>query len=55
MRLSQIISILATFTALTGAFFLWRENTTMAMKAMGLWIVLYYTWLFTEQYEESKE
>jgi predicted ABC-type sugar transport system permease subunit len=35
MRLSQIISILATFTALTGAFFLVRENTTMAMKAFG--------------------
>lgn len=55
MRLSQIISILATFTALTGAFFLVRENTTMAMKAMGLWVVLYYAWLFTQEYEESKE
>ena len=55
MRLSHIISILATFTALTGAFFLVRENTTMAMKALGLWVVLYYAWLFTEQYEYDKE
>jgi hypothetical protein len=55
MRLSQIISILATFTALTGAFFLVRENTTMAMKAMGLWVVLYYAWLFTQEYEYDKE
>ena len=58
MRLSQIISILATFTALSGAFFLVRENTSMAMKAFGIWVVLYYAWLFIEQYEyeqESKE
>jgi len=55
MRLSQIISIIATFTALTGAFFLVRENTAMSMKAFGLWIVLYYTWLFLEQYEYDKE
>ena len=55
MRLSQIISIIATFTALTGAFFLVRENTAMSMKAFGLWIVLYYTWLFLEQYEYYKE
>lgn len=54
MRLSQIISILATFTALTGAFFLFRENTSMAMKAIGLWVILYYTWLYTEYYEESE-
>jgi hypothetical protein len=55
MRLSQIISILATFTALTGAFFLVRENTAMAMKAFGIWVVLYYAWLFIEQYEYDKE
>lgn len=55
MRLSQIISILATFTALTGAFFLVRDNSIMAMRAMGLWIVLYYGWIFIQQYEESKE
>jgi hypothetical protein len=55
MRLSQIISILATFTALTGAFFLVRDNSIMAMRAMGIWVVLYYSWLFTQQYEESKE
>ena len=55
MRLSQIISILATFTALSGAFFLVRENTTMAMKAFGIWVVLYYAWLFIEQYEYDKE
>jgi hypothetical protein len=55
MRLSQIISILATFTALTGAFFLVRENTSMAMKAFGIWVVLYYAWLFIEQYEYDKE
>jgi hypothetical protein len=55
MRLSQIISILATFTALTGAFFLIRENMTLATRAMGVWVVLYYAWLFTQQYEESKE
>lgn len=55
MRLSQIISIIATFTALTGAFFLVRENTVMSMKAFGLWIVLYYAWLFLEQYEYDKE
>ena len=55
MRLSQIISILATFTALTGAFFLVRENTAMSMKAFGLWVVLYYAWLFTQEYEYDKE
>lgn len=55
MRLSQIISILATFTALTGAVFLLRDNSTQAMRAMGIWVVLYYAWLFTQQYEESKE
>ena len=55
MRLSQIISIIATFTALTGAFFLVRENTGMAMKAFGIWVVLYYAWLFLEQYEYDKE
>jgi predicted ABC-type sugar transport system permease subunit len=58
MRLSQIISILATFTALTGAVFLLRDNSTLAMRAMGVWVVLYYAWLFLEQYEyeqESKE
>ena len=55
MRLSQIISIIATFTALTGAFFLVRENTSMAMKAFGIWVVLYYAWLFIEQYEYDKE
>ena len=55
MRLSQIISLLATFTALTGAFFLVRENTSMAMKAFGIWVVLYYAWLFIEQYEYDKE
>jgi hypothetical protein len=55
MRLSQIISIIATFTALTGAFFLVRENTAMAMKAFGIWVVLYYAWLFLEQYEYDKE
>jgi len=55
MRLSQIISIIATFTALTGAFFLVRENTAMAMKAFGIWVVLYYAWLFIEQYEYDKE
>lgn len=55
MRLSQIISILATFTALTGAFFLVRDNSTLAMRAFGIWVVLYYAWLFTQQYEESKE
>lgn len=55
MRLSQIISLLATFTALTGAFFLVRENTLMAMKAFGIWVVLYYAWLFIEQYEYDKE
>ena len=36
MRLSQIISILATFTALTGAFFLIRDNMTLATRAMGM-------------------
>ena len=55
MRLSQIISILATFTALTGAFFLLRDNSTQGMRAFGIWVVLYYAWLFTQQYEESKE
>jgi hypothetical protein len=55
MRLSQIISLLATFTALSGAFFLVRENTSMAMKAFGIWVVLYYAWLFIEQYEYDKE
>ena len=55
MRLSQIISIIATFTALSGAFFLVRENTLMAMKAFGIWVVLYYAWLFIEQYEYDKE
>jgi hypothetical protein len=55
MRLSQIISIIATFTALTGAFFLVRENTAMSMKAFGIWVVLYYAWLFIEQYEYDKE
>jgi hypothetical protein len=55
MRLSQIISILATFTALSGAFFLVRENTSMAMKAFGIWVVLYYAWLFIEQYEYEQE
>lgn len=55
MRLSQIISLLATFTALTGAFFLVRENTSMAMRAFGIWVVLYYAWLFIEQYEYDKE
>lgn len=55
MRLSQIISILATFTALTGAVFLLRDNSTQAMRAFGIWVVLYYAWLFTQQYEESKE
>jgi len=55
MRLSQIISIIATFTALTGAFFLVRENTAMSMKAFGIWVVLYYAWLFLEQYEYDKE
>lgn len=56
MKLSQIISILATMTALTGAFFLIRENTVMAMRAMGLWVIFYYGWLFAENYEyEDKE
>jgi len=55
MRLSQIISILATFTALTGATFLLRDNSTQAMRAFGIWVILYYAWLFSTQYEESKE
>ena len=55
MRLSQIISILATFTALSGAFFLLRDNSSQAMRAFGVWVILYYAWLFTQQYEESKE
>jgi hypothetical protein len=55
MRLSQIISILATFTALTGAVFLLRDNSTLAMRAMGVWVVLYYAWLFLEQYEYEQE
>jgi predicted ABC-type sugar transport system permease subunit len=55
MRLSQIISILATFTALTGAVFLLRDNSTLAMRAMGIWVVLYYAWLFLEQYEYEQE
>ena len=55
MRLSHIISILATFTALTGAVFLLRDNSSQAMRAFGVWVILYYAWLFTQQYEESKE
>ena len=55
MRLSQIISILATFTALSGAVFLLRDNSTQGMRAFGVWVILYYAWLFTQQYEESKE
>lgn len=55
MRLSQIISILATFTALTGAFFLIRDNMTLATRAMGIWVVLYYAWLFIQEYEYDKE
>jgi hypothetical protein len=55
MRLSQIISILATFTALSGAFFLLRDNSTLAMRAFGIWVVLYYAWLFLEQYEYEQE
>jgi hypothetical protein len=55
MRLSQIISILATFTALTGAVFLLRDNSALAMRAMGVWVVLYYAWLFLEQYEYEQE
>ena len=55
MRLSQIISLLATFTALTGAVFLLRDNSTLAMRAMGIWVVLYYAWLFLEQYEYEQE
>ena len=55
MRLSQIISSLATFTALTGAVFLLRDNSTLAMRAMGIWVVLYYAWLFLEQYEYEQE
>ena len=55
MRLSQIISILATFTALTGAVFLLRDDSSQAMRAFGIWVILYYAWLFTQQYEESKE
>jgi hypothetical protein len=27
----------------------------MAMKAFGIWVVLYYAWLFIEQYEYDKE
>jgi hypothetical protein len=46
---------LATFTALTGAVFLLRDNSTLAMRAMGVWVVLYYAWLFLEQYEYEKE
>jgi hypothetical protein len=59
MRLSQIISILATFTAITGAFFLLREDMQMVQKAFGLWIIFYYGWIFAEQHEykqyEDKE
>lgn len=55
MRLSQIISILATFTALTGAVFLLRDNSTQAMRAFGVWVILYYAWLFTQEYEYDKE
>jgi hypothetical protein len=55
MRLSQIISILATFTALTGAVFLLRDNSTLAMRAFGVWVILYYAWLFLEQYEYEQE
>ena len=55
MRLSHIISILATFTAITGAFFLLRENVQMVQKAFGLWIIFYYGWIFTQQYEKSKD
>jgi len=55
MRLSQIISLLATFTALTGAFFLMRDNYFYGCRAFGIWVVLYYAWLFIEQYEYDKE
>jgi hypothetical protein len=53
MRLSQIISILATFCALTGAFFLIRNNYFYGSRAFGIWVVLYYAWLFLEQYEQE--
>jgi hypothetical protein len=53
MRLSQIISILATFTALTGAAFLIRDNYFYGSRAFGIWVILYYAWLFTQEYEES--
>jgi hypothetical protein len=46
---------LATFTALSGAFFLLRDNSTLAMRAMGIWVILYYAWLFLEQYEYEQE
>ena len=55
MRLSQIISILALFTALTGSFFLIRANFEMGARAFGLWVVFYYGFLLISEYEENKE
>ena len=55
MRLSQIISILALFTALTGSFFLLRANFEMGARAFGLWVVFYYGFLLISEYEENKE
>jgi hypothetical protein len=55
MRLSQIISILAMFTALTGSFFLLRANYEIGARAFGLWVIFYYGYLLISQYEEDKE
>jgi len=54
MKPSQIFSILAMFTAFSIGLSLIWENYVWASKGAGVWILLYYTWLITSEYEDKE-
>lgn len=53
MRLSQLFSSLALVTAISCAFAMLTLDYHWATRAAGLWIVLHYSYLISNQYESE--
>jgi len=54
MRPSQLFSILAMFAAFSVGLSLIWESYSLASKGAGVWILLYYIWLITSEYESEE-
>lgn len=54
MKVSQFISTLALFCGLFSGLALFRLEYEWASKSAGLWILFYYSFIITEEYENKE-